>query len=85
MKLDYCGFCEDFPCEKVDKKLLDTHKGDDRFRYRHEIPREMEKMRKIGVDEFIRMKARECTCPKCGGIVYFYHYKCSGCGKEIIP
>ncbi len=23
------------------------------------------------------------ACPSCGGIVNFYHYKCSKCGKEV--
>jgi hypothetical protein len=35
--LDYCAYCDDFPCGIYRKKLLNTHAGDPRFTYRFEI------------------------------------------------
>ena len=80
--LDYCGYCRNFPCEKINGKLIKSHIDDQRFLYRHEIPQNMKKLKELGVDEFIKFKEKEYRCPNCKGIVHFYHYKCSKCGKE---
>jgi hypothetical protein len=82
-KIDYCGYCGNFPCEKLNKKLINSHKGENNYRYRHEIPENMKSLRKHGIDKFIKLKREEFSCPICKNIVYFYHYKCSECGKEL--
>jgi len=83
MNVEYCGYCSNFPCEKI-KKLISSHKGEKKFRYRHEIPENMKKLRELGVDEFIKFKEEEYSCPHCKGIINFYHYKCSKCGKNYL-
>ena len=81
MNVEYCGYCNNFPCEKINRKIIKSHKGEKRFMYRHEIPENMKKLKELGEDEFINLKEKEYTCPYCKGIIHFYHYKCSKCGK----
>jgi hypothetical protein len=83
MKIDYCGYCNNFPCDVINKKLIKSHKGDNKFRYRHEIPDNMEKIKSLGIEGFIKLKKKDYLCGYCGGFAYFYHYKCNQCGKEI--
>ena len=80
---DFCIDCSQFPCEKSRKKLLDTHPGDPKFKYRHEIPQNFKKMKEMGIEDFLEYQRQRWSCPSCGGTVHFYHYQCSKCGKEI--
>jgi len=82
-KLDYCIECDEFPCRTYRAKLLKSHVGDPRFRYRHEIPRIFPKLLKDGVEEFLRHQAERWSCPRCGGRVLFYLYECSRCKDRI--
>jgi len=80
---DFCIDCIQFPCKKHRKKLLDTHQGDPKFRYRHEIPEIFKKMKEMSIEDYFEYQKQRWSCPSCGGIVNFYHYKCSKCGKEV--
>lgn len=84
LNIDYCGYCHAFPCNKIKYKLINSHKGDARFKYRHEITKAMEMIKQLGVEQYIISKRQESSCPVCRGIIYFYHYKCSQCGRSII-
>lgn len=79
----FCIDCSQFPCKKNRKKLYDTHPGDAKFRYRHEIPEIFGKMKEMGIEDYLKYQKRRWSCPYCGGIVHFYHYKCSKCGKGV--
>jgi hypothetical protein len=81
--LDSCAYCEYFPCAIINKKLLKSHDGDKRFNYRREVPDNLEKIKSLGINEFIKLKKKEYECKSCGGIVFFYYNKCSQCGKEV--
>lgn len=82
-KQSLCVECEEFPCSKINKKLLSTHKGDPKYKYRYEIPEESIKLKDMGLENYLIYQKKRWTCPSCGGIVYFYHYTCSQCGKKI--
>ena len=46
--------------------------------------REIKEIKKQkGIDEFLKYQKERYKCPFCGGIIYFYCYKCGKCGKEI--
>ena len=81
----FCFECEDFPCKDYAKKLSESHKGDKRFKYRHELPSNLKRIRKIGTQEWLKEQKTRWRCPQCGGIIKFYHYTCSDCGfkKQI--
>jgi len=83
--IDYCANCEDFPCKIIDNKLIKSHEDDNRFKYRHEIPDDFKKIKLLGIDEFIEQKKKDYLCKKCGGTIFFYSYKCSQCGRVIVP
>ena len=81
--IKYCGYCIQFPCEKINKKTIDSHPGETRFKYRHEIPDNNKKLKKLGVEKYLKYEKKRWLCPFCKGIVFFYHYRCSKCGKEV--
>jgi hypothetical protein len=81
MNVEYCGNCNSFPCEKINSKLIKSHIGDKKFKYRHEISENMKKLKELGLDKFIKFKEKEYTCRYCNGTIHFYHYRCSLCGK----
>lgn len=80
---DFCIECEKFPCKAHKKKLLDTHPEDPRFKYRHEVPANFSKMKEKGIDDYLRYQKERWACPSCGGTVYFYHYRCGRCKREV--
>jgi len=79
----YCGECSEFPCNKISSKLIDSHPGDSRFSYRHEIPDNMEEINRLGCNEWIKREIERWTCDECGGTIAFYDYKCMDCDKEF--
>jgi len=81
--INYCIDCSNYPCGIYTKKLSDTHPGDKRFAYRHELPEVLKILKQKGVEEFIRYQKERYKCPTCGDIICFYYYTCSKCGKEI--
>lgn len=82
--LEYCIDCTQFPCRIIHKKLLDTHRDDPRFAYRHEIPEVFPKLRTMGLDSYLNFQTQRWKCDSCGGTTQFYLYKCRNCGKEQI-
>jgi hypothetical protein len=82
-KYNFCAECNQFPCTKITQKLLNSHPGDPKFKYRHEIPHVFIKLNEIGINDFLKYQKKRWSCPSCGGIVHFYHYSCSQCGKEV--
>lgn len=84
MGLSFCGECEKFPCSKVNKKVIDSHPGVMRFKYRHEIPENMKKLIDLGINGYVKYQTERWACPACGGRVVFYDYRCIQCGKDVM-
>lgn len=83
-KYDYgfCIECDQFPCKVYSKKLSQSHRKDERFKYRHELPQNQQKIKQIGIKQWLKEQKTRWQCPNCGGTIKFYHYKCSECGLE---
>ncbi len=79
-KKNSCYQCKEFPCKKY-KKLCDSHPGDSKFEYRHELPANMRRLKKIGLSKWSKEQEKRWSC-KCGGTILFYHYKCDKCGNK---
>ena len=75
-KLVYCIDCGEFPCLKITKKLIDSHPGDVRFTYRHEIPHTFNKLRVMKEIDYLNFQKKRYQCESCGGRVPFYYYRC---------
>jgi hypothetical protein len=83
-ELSFCGFCVQFPCGEVNKKLINSHPGKTRFKYRHEIPENMTKLLELGLVDYLDYQKQRWSCPSCGGQVVFHKYVCVECGKEVV-
>ena len=79
---NFCYECEEFPCKEYSKKLSESHKGDKKFKYRHELPSNLKRIKKVGLQTWLIEQKTRWQCPKCGGTIKFYHYKCSDCGLK---
>lgn len=42
------------------------------------------KMREMEIEDYLEFQQERWSCPDCGGIIHFYKYKCSLCGKGTI-
>lgn len=82
-KVNFCFECTDFPCGKIHKKLIKSHPGDPRYKYRHELEDICTEFKEKPMDEFLQNQKERWLCPSCGGTVHFYRYTCSQCGKEV--
>jgi len=80
---NYCIECDKFPCEKLRKKIIDTHTEDVKYKYRHEIPEIFIKMGQMEIEDYLQYQKKRWACPSCGGIIYFYKYECSECGRKV--
>jgi hypothetical protein len=77
----FCYECEEFPCQ-VHRKLSESHKGDERYQYRRELPSNLKRIKQIGIQEWLKEQKARWQCPRCSGTIKFYHYKCSDCGLK---
>jgi hypothetical protein len=85
MQLDFCIDCEQFPCKIIDKKLINSHPGDTRYTYRHEIPEILIKLKTMSLDNYVEFQTQRWKCKSCGGTIQFYIYNCNKCGnKQLI-
>ncbi len=81
--LDFCGECPEFPCAHVNKKLLNSHPGEMKYNYRHQVAENWAKLRELGLEAYLEYQRERWTCPTCGDRVFFYHYKCGECGRDV--
>ena len=82
-KQHFCIDCDQFPCQLIRKKLIDSHPEDWKFQYRHDIQNNFEMMKNLGMKDYLEYQQIKWSCPICRGRIHFYHYQCSQCGKKI--
>lgn len=83
--LDFCIDCDEFPCHSLEKKLKNSHLGEARFSYRHEIYDNLKQIKGKGVENWIKEQKKRYKCPKCDGQIVWYKYSCIKCGYECFP
>ena len=74
-QIRYCYECEALPCEKLahlDKRY--------RERYGMSMVEDLKMLKAKGMDEFLKIKAEEYGCPRCGDVVCVHDRKCYSCG-----
>lgn len=78
--LSCCFECDEFPCKEHRRKLINSHPGDPRFDYRHELIESCKVFTEMGLKGYLQYQNEKWRCSKCDGRVHWYHYKCSSCG-----
>jgi hypothetical protein len=80
----FCIECDKYPCKIYNKKLLDTHQGDTRFKYRHEIPEIFMQLKNMDTFSILVYQKNRWAYPNCDGTIKFYPYQCDKCGTKSI-
>ena len=82
---NFCFECIRFPCKEYSKKLSESHIGDKKYQYRHELPSNLKRIQKIEIENWLKEQKTRWHCPNCAGTIKFYHYRCLDCGfkKQI--
>lgn len=84
-QLTYCIECVEFPCPKFTQKLLDAHKDDPKYDFRHEAATNLRKMKEIGEKKYLLQNRNEWKCGNCGNRVVFFYYVCPVCKSIKLP
>jgi hypothetical protein len=74
--LEFCFECEKFPCERL--KNLDK-----RYRLKYGMSEidNLNKIKEIGLAEFMKIENSRWLCPKCGKQLCVHNKKCYFCEK----
>ena len=83
-RFQFCNQCDEFPCKVYRKKLSDSHPGDKRFAYRHELFDSLARLKEVGIERWLKEQEEKWRCPQCGGVVSFYKYTCAKCGYSSL-
>ncbi len=77
MGLTFCGpECEKFPC----RRLRDLDKRY-RTKYHMSMLENLETIREVGINQFVKQERMRWTCESCGGIICVHRSKCWDCGS----
>jgi len=68
---NFCFECDKFPCK--DLKHLDK-----RYRTKYDMSMidNLENIKKVGIDNFLKGELKKWTCAECGGIICVHNKKC---------
>lgn len=71
-----CYECKVFPCGRL-RNFLDSH-WENGISHHAAVIDDLERMKAIGIDDWVAEQIRKATCPKCGKLVLWYKQEC-GC------
>jgi len=71
-----CSDCKELPCDHITGLIM---MGD--YLHREEYLPNLEKIREMGVQEWVKNEEERWRCPQCGLPVSWYDTKCTGCGE----
>jgi hypothetical protein len=71
-----CTDCEELPCYRITNLI---NMG--RYLHRKEYLPNLEKMREMGVQEWVKKEEERWRCPQCGLPMSWYDAECAGCGE----
>jgi hypothetical protein len=79
-----CSDCEELPCYRMTNLI---HMGS--YLHRAEYLPNLEKIRKMGVQEWVKYEEERWRCPRCGMPMSWYDTECIRCGEprsnELFP
>jgi hypothetical protein len=71
-----CSDCEELPCYRITNLI---NMGD--YLHRKEYLPNLEKIREMGVQEWVKYEQERWRCRRCGLPMSWYDAKCAGCGQ----
>ena len=71
-----CSDCKELPCTRITNLI---NMG--RYLHRKEYLPNLEKIREMGVQEWVKYEEERWRCPQCGLPVSWYDAECAGCGE----
>jgi predicted dehydrogenase len=71
-----CTYCEQLPCYRITNLI---NQGN--YPHRQEYLPNLEKIRQMGVEEWIKYEQERWRCPQCGRPISWYDTRCTGCGE----
>lgn len=75
--LEFCGSCEDYPCEQI------TSFRNDKAPHHSAVFTNLAFIKENGVEAWLTSEAKRWACPECGTRFYWYSEKCEKCGAEL--
>ena len=76
-KKKFCFECDKYPCDRV--KHIDKRY---RTKYGMSMVENLNKIKKIGIIEFMKIENNRWICPKCGHQICVHNKKCYFCEKK---
>ncbi|KAF0218430.1 MAG: hypothetical protein FD174_2891 [Geobacteraceae bacterium] len=73
--IDFCSECAEYPCGHLKEFQAERP-------HRMELWDDLERIRTIGHDQWLREIREHYSCPRCGTINSAYDLKCRKCGEE---
>jgi len=72
--VSFCFECPQYPCKQINRM-------DDRYRsnYKMSVKDNLECIKDMGIDKFIKEQYKKHSCLKCGGLVSIHNRKCFNC------
>jgi len=77
-KLAFCYQCDDFPC-KVLVEFQRYGLGDKRRQHRADSIGNLKQIKGLGIDSWLKQQQETWKCPRCGGNMVFYEFRCVDC------
>ena len=71
-----CSDCEELPCYRITNLI---NMGS--YLHRKEYLPNLEKIREMGVQEWVKYEEERWRCPQCGLPMSWYDAECAGCGE----
>jgi hypothetical protein len=71
-----CSDCEELPCYRI-TNLINMGA----YLHRKEYLPNLNKIREMGVQEWVKKEKERWRCPQCGRPISWYDSKCAGCGE----
>lgn len=72
-----CSDCEELPCYRI-TNLINQGGG---YLHRKEYLPNLERIREMGVQEWVKREEERWRCPRCGLPMSWYDAECAGCGE----
>ena len=75
--IEFCFECENYPCDRL------VAFRNDKWPHHSSVLKNLETIRRDGVDAWLKEQAKRWSCPDCGECFSWYTSKCRKCGAEL--